>query len=517
MNFGEISRRNAQRYPNKTALIFENSRYTFKQFNDRVNRLANALSALNMSKGDKIAILSEGCNQYVEICCAAAKIGLVAAPINPSLPTQQISYLINNADATTLAVADEYKEVAASLKPELPVVKNFIVIGSPWGEMRSYEQLISSYPAQEPHVEIDENELYYLACTSGTTGVPKQIMCTHRNLWADAVNNMLIFHLEHHDIALQANPLHWGRMVPWLIEPYFYMGCTTVITREPEVKLVLDAISKEKITVALLSSSFIASIIEHPELDKCDLSSLRSIGLIGMHLPEEVLRKAIKKMGKIFCMMYGTTEIPFLTYMSPDEIVLEGPPEKLRRLHSCGRNAAPIDAEMRVIDEEGRDIAPGEIGEVIGRGDHMMSGYWKMPQATEEVMRDGYFHTGDLATTDDEGYLYFLDRKKDSIISEGKLVPSIEVETILYRHPSILEAAIIGVPDEKLGETLKAIVVLKEGEQATAEEIIGFCTQNLDNHAVPKSVDFINKLPRSPSGKVLKHQLRRDYGTPKTS
>ncbi len=517
MNFGEISRRNAQRYPDKTALIFENSRYTFKQFNDRVNKLANALSALNTSKGDKIAILSEGCNQYVEICCAAAKIGLVAATINPRLPTQQISYLINNADATTLVVADEYKEVAASLKPELPMVKNFIVIGSPWGEMRSYEQFISSHPAQEPHVEIDENELYYLACTSGTTGVPKQLMCTHRNLWADAVNLILLSHLEHNDIALLGNPPYWGRTVPWLMEPYFYMGCTVVLTKDLDVNHVLNAISKEKVTVSLIVSSFITSLMEHPELDKYDLSSLRFIWPIGTHLPEEVLRKAIKKMGKIFCMSYGTSEIPYLAYISPDEIVLEGPPEKLRRLHSCGRNAAPMDSEMRIVDEEGRDIAPGEVGEVIGRGDLLMTGYWNMPQATEEVMRDGYFHTGDLATIDDEGYLYFLDRKKDSITSEGKLVPSIEVETILYRHPSILEAAIIGVPDEKLGETLKAIVVLKEGEKATAEEIISFCAQNLANYAVPKSVEFIDKLPRSPSGKVLKHQLRRDYGTPKTS
>jgi acyl-CoA synthetase (AMP-forming)/AMP-acid ligase II len=512
MNIGDIARRNAKRYPDKTALIFENQRFTFTEFNQRVNMLANALSHLGMNQGDRIAVLSEGCNQCVETCCATAKTGMVMAPINPHLSPRDICYLINNAQALTVMVANEYKEVIHSLHPELVSVKNFIVIGPPWKEMSGYEELIRAHSSEEPEERVvADEELFYFPITGGTTGRPKQMMHTHRTINADMLNVFLALGITHEDTGLSANPPYWGKILLWLAQPLFYMGSTMVVTKGLDPESVLRAIEVERITTSILPSSFIAYLLTYPELDKYDLSSLRVVGLTGMPLPEEVMRKATTRMGKVFGMMYGLTELGLITYLAPQEMACEGLTEKLRRLRSCGREAAPLNVDVRVVDDDRCDIAPGQVGEIIAKGDHLMKGYLNMPRATEEAIKGGWLYTEDLATIDEEGYLYVLDRKKDAILSGGNIIPSSEVEGIIYSHPSVLEVAVIGVPDEELGEAVKAIVVPKEGEKITQEEIIELCRNNLPAHATPKSVDFVSELPKSAMGKVMKGALRQRY------
>ena len=226
-------------------------------------------------------------------------------------------------------------------------------------------------------------------------------------------------------------------------------------------------------------------------------------------MPVDVLRKALETIGNVFSQCYGSTELPAATYIAPEELITEGPPEKVRRLASVGREFPNV--EVRVVSDEGRDIAPGEVGEIIGRGDHMMKGYWRMSQATEEALKDGYMHTGDLATVDEDGYIYLAGRKKDLIMSGGQAIYPVEVEEAIYRHPDVTESAVIGVPDETLGESVEAVVVLKQGAKVTAEEIIQFCKQWLPWYAVPKSVAFVEALPKNPAGKVLKQVLRKKY------
>jgi acyl-CoA synthetase (AMP-forming)/AMP-acid ligase II len=220
-----------------------------------------------------------------------------------------------------------------------------------------------------------------------------------------------------------------------------------------------------------------------------------------------MLKRAVATFGNIFGQFYGQTEAGTLSFLSPKEMVLEGPIEKVKRLGSCGREV--INVEIRIVDEQGRDVPTNEVGEIIAKSDHMWKGYWKLPQATAEIQKCGYLYTGDLATMDDEGYIYLVGRKKDTIISGGKAVYPTEVEEVLYRHPAVSEAAVIGIPDKQLGESIKAFIVLKK--KTTEGEIIEFCQRSLAAHAVPKSVEFVDTLPRSARGKVLRKVLREKY------
>jgi long-chain acyl-CoA synthetase len=223
----------------------------------------------------------------------------------------------------------------------------------------------------------------------------------------------------------------------------------------------------------------------------------------------ETLRRAIDAVNNVFFQLYGLVELTPVTLIIPEEQVIEGPPEKVKRLASCGREACNV--EVRVVDEEGRNVKPGQVGEIIARGDNVMKGYWRIPQATEEALRGGYIHTGDMGTVDENGYIYLVGRKKDLIVSGGRNIYPVEVEEVIYQHPSVVEAAVIGVPDNKLGESIKAVVVVKEGENIAEVNIIEFCRQRLPDYARPKSVVFVDKLPRNPAGKILKRVLREKF------
>jgi len=250
------------------------------------------------------------------------------------------------------------------------------------------------------------------------------------------------------------------------------------------------------------------TVIEHPQLANYDTSSLRHVWFAGMPMPVDALKRALEIMGNIFFQCYGSTELLAMTNIIPEEQVAEGSPDNVRRLTSVGREATNV--EVRVVNDEGKDVTPGEVGEVTGRGDNMMKGYWRMPRATEEALKDGYMHTGDLATVDEDGYIYLVGRKKDLIVSGGQPIYAVEVEEVIYQHPDVSEAAVIGVADENLGESVKAVVVLRKEGVSTAD-IIEFCQQRLPDYAVPKSCALIEALPRSPTGKILKRVLRQRF------
>ena len=509
MILDEIPRRNARRYPDKTALVFDDMRYTFREFNDRVNGLATALSDIGLRKGDKLAVLAGSCHQYIEIFFTAAKMGLVTAPLNPWLSQRELSHLINNAEASTLIFSQDNRGLVDSLRPELREVKNLIVIGTPEAGLRSYEELISSYPSLEPRTEIDDDDLLFLAPSSGTTGLPKQVMHTHKSLLGLALSILWAFNIRHEDVCLFAMPPFWALAIPFLVVSHFYMGSTVVLTKEITHKQILEAIAKEKVTTTFFGSPFLLELVGYPELDKYERASLRFVGVGGAPLPTEVWEKAIKTFGNIFGQLYGLAELFPITFLPPEDFAFEGPPERVRRLRSCGKET--INIEARVVDEEGNDVPTGEAGEVIARGEGMMRGYWKAPQATEAAIKGGYVYTGDLATVDDDGYIYLMGRRKDVIVSQGKTISPVEIEDIIYHHPSVQEAAVIGVPDESLGEAIKAVIILKEGEKATAEELLRLCQNDLPDYAVPHSVDFVDTFPKSAVGKVLKHVLRDQY------
>ena len=506
MVFGDIVKGNARRYPNKLALVFENNRYTFKEFNERTNRLANALLDMGVKKGDRVAILLDNCHQYVEILSAGAKIGAVTVPLNCGLSRRELSYIINDAEANTLFLGENYTSLVNSIREELKGGKNFVV-GTPLEGMRSYEELISFYPPDEPNIEVEERDLLFILYTSGTTGLPKGTMWTHKGKVEGVVGCTFEWCFTPQDVYLVITPAFWSGSLGFIFLYPFYIGSTVVILKEFDTRTVLETMEREKVTITLLLPPHISTIVEYPELAKYDLHSLRLIVTTGIALPYHVWKRTIGALGNIVSPAYGLSETGCLAALHPQDIVLEGLPQKVRRLQSCGQET--INTEVRVVDEAGNDLPAGQVGEVIVRTDAMMKGYWKLPQATAEVIRGGYLYTGDLGSLDEEGYLYLMGRKKEILTIRGRNIYPWEVEEVLYRHPTVKEAAVVGVPHEKLGLLVKAFVALKRGKGATEEEIIDFCRQHLADYAVPGSVEFVDKLPRTTTGKVLKEELRK--------
>jgi acyl-CoA synthetase (AMP-forming)/AMP-acid ligase II len=509
MTLKEISQRNARRYPNKTAVVFENNRFTFKEFNDRVNSLTNALLGLGVSKGDRIAILADNCPQYVELTMVAAKGGVVISPLNPMLSARETTYLVNNAGASTIIIAENYMNSINSIRQELKTVRNIIVIGNPQDDMKSYEALISKSSPEEPNIQINDDDLLFLPCSGGTTGLPKQIMHTHKSCFFVMLNMLWAFETIHEDVCLVPVPIFWGATIPYLLLPHLYKGCTIVVIKDTSPGSILKIVDEEKITTACFGSNFLPQLVDSPDVDKYNHSSLRRVAVTGAPLPTEVWKQAIKLFGSIFVQTYGLSEVAPITCLPPQDFVLEGSPERMRKIHSCGREA--VDMEVRVVDEQGNSIIPGEMGEVIVKSPAVMKGYWNAPKASQEAIKGGYLYTGDMATIDEDGYVYLAGRKKDVITSQGKLISPSEIEDIIYRHPAVLEVAVIGVPGKEGGEAIKAVIVFKKGMKVTAKEIIDFCHSYLPTHAVPQSVDFVASLPKSTVGKVLKYALRDKY------
>jgi len=509
MILGDIVRRNAKRYPEKTAVVFGSLRLTFDNFNRRVNSIANALTGLGMRPGNRVGVILDNCNQYVELYFAVAKAGGVMVPINTSLTSQEIISILNNAEVSVLVFGETFSPLVDSFINRSESANILVVVGRSTGDMNNYEQLVAQYPATEPQIEVREDDLACLLYTSGTTGLPKGAMVTHRGIMESALNCVLGLRYRGDDVGLVMTPLFWALAMMAHIVPLFYLGGTVVITDNYSIEYILNIIQRERITTTGMASPTIMDIIEHPQRSNYDINCLRCVILAGVPMPVEDHKIALRTLGNIFFKAYGLSETGLITCLYPEEQIIEGPPEMLRRLTSCGREVANV--ELRVIDEDGRDVKPGEVGEVIARGDNLMKGYWKMPQATAEALEGGYMHTGDLATIDEHGYLYLAGRKKDLIVSGSNAIYAVEVEELICRHPGVVEAAVIGAPDAKLGKSIKAVVTPREGKKVAAKDIVQFCEQHLPSHACPKSVVFVESLPRNPMGKVLKRVLEERY------
>jgi acyl-CoA synthetase (AMP-forming)/AMP-acid ligase II len=499
----DIPKRNAEKYPDKTAVVFGNTRYTFRELNDRINSLANALSNMGLGKGDRLAIMADSCHQYADILWTAVKMGMAITILNPASSQQELSYLVNNAGARAILVGQSYCELAESLRPQLRSVSEYIIIPT------SYEELISSSSPLEPEAKVSDDDLLILGCSSGTTGMPKQVMHTHSSSLAQSLGMLEGYSMSENDVNLLATPVFWGltQIVALIYSGYF--GCTAIIAGELTPQSILAIIEKERVTTIFTGAPSIPGLTEQAQLGKYNHASLRCALVVGAPLSLAAWQRAIDTFGSVFMPAYAITECGLLYFFPPQDFNFRGPPEKTKWLSSCGKKSR--DADVRVVDEEGNDIKPGQLGEVIARTNSLMKGYWNEPRITEEAIRNGYFYTGDLATVDDNGYLFLAGRKKDAITTQGKVLASTEIEGIIYLHPQVLETAVIGVPDEALGEAIKAVVVLKEGGVATEEEIIRFCQQHLPDYAVPRSVDFIGQLPKNPSGKILRYVLREKY------
>ncbi len=502
---GHIPRKSARICPDFEAVVFEGTRLTHRQLDDRVNRLANALLGMGYGRGDRVAVLASNTHKYLEIYFAAGKLGMSVTPLNFRLSDGEISYIVKDSEAVGFLVGDEYEERALALKAGLPFVRNWISLDREMEGARYYEGLLEEASAREPEVDVDEEEIAILMYTGGTTGLPKGVLMTHRNIMTAVIAAALSCGFRYDDATCFVLPLFHVSFWPALA--CLLVGGKVAINRRPDLGEILRLIQDEKCTHVNMVPTLYTWMLAYPAVDSFDLSSLRLISYAGSPFPPEVLKRCIQKFGDRFMQAYGMTEALGASGLSPWDHVLEG--EGVRLLASAGKES--LCADLRVLDEEGLPLPAGEVGEIAIRGKHVMRGYWKNEEQTRKTIRNGWLHSGDMGYLDEEGYLFLVDRKADMIVTGGENVYPKETEDVLYEHPAVMECAVVSAPDDRWGERVQAAVVLKEGEHASADELIEHCKQRLAGYKCPKGIEFWDALPKTPIGKILRKDVKKKF------
>ena len=523
-------RRAVRYFPENTATIFEGRKQSYRELWKRSQALSKALCELGVRRGDRVAIYLLNSPQFLEVVYACFEIEAVVVPLNTRLAADELVFIINDAECVAFITNESLQPLAASFKPRLQGIEHYIAVNAA-GAFKDYETLISQQTGDSGASSTDfftdlsstlsgvpssgecqsEEELVGLFYTSGTTGSPKGVMLNHRNLWMNAMHTLAARAPEPNSVFLHAGPMFHLATFPAVINITLNGGAHAILPKF-DLQVLMEMIERDRVTSTVLVPTMINFLINHPDLAKHDLSSLRRITYGASPMPVELLKRAMKVFPDVeFFQGYGQSESsPLLTTLMPEDHITEGPEQITRRLASCGRPV--IGVEVEVVDENDRRVKPGMVGEVVAQGPNVMMGYWKRPEETATALRGGWLHTGDMATIDEDGYIYLVDRKKDMIISGGENVYSTEVENVVYQHPAVREAAVIGVPDEKWGEAVKAIVTLKDGANLSECELIEFCASRLADYKVPKSVEIhAGELPKSGTGKILKKELREPY------
>ena len=511
MPMGDVIRRSAHRFPNKTALVFRESQQTYGELNRRVNRLAHSLLGLGLKKGDRVALLSHNAPAFFEIYFACAKSGGIFVPVNNLLRRSELLQVLNYVEPRYLFFGPEFEEMVGALRSELRGIEvSVCMTEGVSGSLIPCERLIGGGNPEEPEIRISEDDIMSIFLTSGTTGLPKGAMRTHRHVHINALTGAAEVGLRATDRTLLVFPFYH---VTWEDNLRHILMANTIFIRKEggfDPGEVLGTLARERITVCQLVPTMISSVLQLDSYDSYDLSQLRLLVYAASPMPVELLKRALARFKCQFMQLYGQTETgPLTTLLRPEDHVLEGSPEQVARLASAGRPV--LSYELRIVDKDGKDVATGEVGEIIVRSECMTLGYWKLPEETARTIKGGWLYTGDFGRLDDEGYVYIVDRKNDMIISGAKNIYPREIEEVLYQHPAVLETTVVGVPDAHWGESVKALVVLKNGMAASEEELISFCKENLASYKKPRSVEFRTELPKSPTGKILKRMIRDDY------
>jgi acyl-CoA synthetase (AMP-forming)/AMP-acid ligase II len=482
----EICRWWARREPHLEATWFEGRGRTWAELDESSSRLAAGIvSRLGVKPGDHVAILDKNTDDYIELLYALDKAGAIATPVNWRLTGEEVAKVVGDASAVALIAGEEFRSQADAAGVR--------VVG--FNELPRVE-------SGDPHRD-DDSRVSWQLYTSGTTGLPKGAMLSGQNLF----NAFGVFGVEVPDLrvggrAMVAMPLYHIGGCGWAMA-VMVTGSTAVILREFLPQQVLQVFEEQKIETAFLVPAALLFLTSLPESQGRDYGSLRNVLYGASPISQAVLQRSIETFKCSFTQVYGLTETTgAVTFLSQRDH--EG-----ERMLSCGR--ATLGADMRIVDADDREVPRGEIGEIVYRGGGTMQGYWNRPQDTADVVRDGWFHTGDAGTQDEGGFFYIKDRIKDMIVSGGENIYPAELESVLAAHPAIGDIAVIGVPDPQWGETVKAIVVLKPGQQLTAEELIEWSRPKLAGYKRPRSVDFVELIPRNPSGKILKRELRQPY------
>jgi O-succinylbenzoate-CoA ligase len=511
-NVGLLLAKRAEMSPSLEAYVDVDSgeRLSYPELNARANRTANALRDLGVKKGDRVALLLMNSREFVEAFFGLAKIGAIVVPLNWRLVADELSFILKDSGATVLLYGGEFANTVKSLHDggaEATDIQHWIHVGD--AETRdnfalAYDDVQAKGADAEPEIVADEDDLLYIMYTSGTTGLPKGAVHTHNTvIWA-CVTIGPTTDTRYRDRYLQALPLyHVGALTP--MTAMVHSGVTIVMVRSFDPVRTWELIEEENITTMLAVPAMLNFMVQAPGFQTCECPQLRWIMSGAAPVPVTLIEKYAER-GIDVHQVYGMTETCGPACLTNPDIALE-------KKGSTGK--AYFHTDVRVVNEAGEDVKPGEPGEVIMRGRHMMKEYWNRPDATAETIRDGWLYSGDVATVDDEGYIYIQDRTKDMIISGGENVYPAEIENVILGHPDVKEVAVIGQPSERWGESPLAVVVGKDGA-IPAQSIIAHCKGKLAPFKMPKAVEFIDEIPRNPTGKILKRILREQFPGPAT-
>ena len=502
----DVARVQAKSYGERTAFIFEDRRVSFNAMDAATNRLAQRLRQEGVAPQDRVAVLAKNSDVFYELWFGAMKARVCLAPVNFRLAPPEIAYILKDARAKILFVGADFYDLAEKAVAELDPKPRIISLDGPRGDWSDYGAWRDQAEAVDPNLDLPADDDVIQLYTSGTTGNPKGVQLSNANYLAflRLAEHVAGFDYRDDETVLNAMPLfHVGGANPGLAG--YAAGSTVLILKDIVLVPLLDLIAREKVNHAFLVPAVILMLINTPEIARADLSSMRTVAYGASPIAQETLQRAQKLFGCDFLQFYGMTEtVGAGTYLPP-----EGHDPARRKLRSCGIPWPGI--AVKVVDAHENEVPQGEVGEIVIKAPIVMKGYWNNPEATAEAVRDGWMHTGDAAYQDADGYFFIYDRVKDMIVTGGENVYPAEVENAVFGHPAVADVAVIGVPDDKWGEAVKAIVVLKPGAAADAASIIAWAREKVATYKAPRSVDFVETIPRNPSGKVLRRELRKPF------
>ncbi|MEW5913958.1 MAG: long-chain fatty acid--CoA ligase [Thermodesulfobacteriota bacterium] len=511
MLFSYLAEKNAKFHPDKDYLVEGRRRLNFGRFDQRTNQLARGLLAQGLRPGDRVCVLNHNATENVEVFFGAMKAGGAFCPLNARLAPPELAAILEDAQPAALVVGREYQDKLDQARLAADGCQVF-VLGSEAATGPAYESLLEGQLGERLETERRDDELAALIYTSGTTGRPKGVMWTHRNLFSSAQASAISRRTRPEDVALLAAPIYQAAGVGTLFSSTF-RGNTVVLLNKFDPAAYLATIARERVTTAFLVPVMLLKLLECPELDKHDISSLRTICYGSAPMPAGTLRRAMARFDWQFMGACGATETSpgYIAFLAHRDHVLDGSPEMEKRLSSIGQEG--INAEVRIFDEEDRELPRGEVGEIVLRGSNVMAGYWRQPEQTAEALRGGWYHTGDLGYLDQKGYLFLVDRKKDMIISGGFNVYPKEIEDALLCHPAVAQAAVVGRSHPVWGETTVAFVVPRPDALPPSEaELLALLKERLADYKQPRGgVHLVEELPLNASGKVVKQELKKIY------
>jgi acyl-CoA synthetase (AMP-forming)/AMP-acid ligase II len=518
MNIPFILEKALSLYGDKEAVVCGDVRLTYREFARRTWKLANFLKREGIGKGDCIAILHHNSHEFLEAYFAAAQLGAILNPLNFRLSPQELAFILKDSGARLLIGARRFNPTVASVMSHGTALRRIILTGAepdpPVSDPADYEAVLNGEKGTCPKgPDISDNDVAHLYYTSGTTGRPKGVMLSHKNVCHHALAAIGELRLADYDKWIHVAPL-FHLADAWATFAVTWVGGTHVVITDFDPPAVLAAIQDERVTITNMIPTMLNLLVNTPEVQTYDFSSLRAILSGGAPIAPEVVRKIMETFKCDYIQTYGMTETsPYLTVSILKENLRTLTPEA--QFHYKAKTGRPfLGVLLKVVREDGTPVRPDdqEVGEIVVKGDIVTEGYWKRPEETAKAFQDGWLRTGDMAVLDSEGYVNIVDRKKDMIITGGENVYSVEVENLLYTHPAVLETAVIGVPDPKWGEAVKAVVVLKQGHGATENDLIQYCKSHIAHYKAPKSVEFVEELPKTGSGKIYKKGLKERYG-----